>query len=77
MFKPRLSRYSTGLKEPSDGQKVFYDPKSKMYFTQDVGSRTTGSHNGGTWKGAGDIRDLGSKSTRSGTYDHEGNWIGE
>lgn len=35
------------------------------------------AHSGGTWKGASSIKNLGKKSTRSGTYDAELNRIGD
>lgn len=44
--------------------------KGNRYITSDVDS-----HSGGTWKMADSIRNLGSKSTRMGTYDANLNWI--
>ena len=35
------------------------------------------SHNGGVWKGSFFNKDLGSKKTRSGTYDEDLNRIGD
>ncbi|MDO6299539.1 LysM peptidoglycan-binding domain-containing protein, partial [Enterococcus gallinarum] len=59
--------------ERSHGQPVFKNTKRKpKYITPDVDS-----HNGGTWKGADNVKDLGSKDTRSGTYDEELNKIGD
>jgi hypothetical protein len=46
----------------SHGQAVY--KKGNLYITPDVDS-----HNGGVWKMASSIRNLGSKSTRIGTYD--------
>ncbi|MFD2389819.1 toxin C-terminal domain-containing protein [Enterococcus gallinarum] len=55
------------------GQPVFKNTKRKpQYITPDVDS-----HNGGTWKGANNVKDLGSKDTRSGTYDEDLNRIGD
>ncbi|MGN3395969.1 toxin C-terminal domain-containing protein [Enterococcus gallinarum] len=59
--------------ERSHGQPVFKNTKRKpKYITPDVDS-----HNGGTWKGADNVKDLGSKDTRSGTYDEDLNRIGD
>lgn len=54
----------------SHGQAVF--KKGRMYITPDVDG-----HNGGVWKAAGSVKDLGSKSTRWGTYDANLNRIGD
>ena len=54
----------------SHGQPVF--KKGNTYITPDVDG-----HNGGTWKAAGSVKDLGSKSTRWGTYDANLNRIGD
>lgn len=51
----------------SHGKAVFKNPKaprSKRYITVDVDG-----HNGGVWKAASSIKNLGSRTTRSGTYD--------
>ena len=56
----------------SRGQKVFYNPKTKLYITPDVDG-----HNGGVWKMAKTVEDLSSKSTRMGTYDEFLNRIGD
>jgi hypothetical protein len=48
----------------SHGQPVFYNKKTKKYITPDVDQ-----HNGGIWKMAKSPQELGSKSTRIGTYD--------
>jgi hypothetical protein len=50
-----------------------------MYITPDVGSGVGagGAHSGGSWKGADSIGDLGSKSTRQGTYDENLTRIGD
>ena len=53
-------------KNISNGQKVFVNksaPQSLRYITRDFDS-----HNGGVWKAAKTIKDLGSRVTRSGTY---------
>ncbi|WP_409269987.1 toxin C-terminal domain-containing protein [Pseudomonas sp. KCJK9044] len=34
-------------------------------------------HNGGVWKGADSVKKLGSRRTRSGTYDMDLNRIGD
>ena len=50
----------------SHGQTVFVNkkaPSELRYISRDVDS-----HNGGVWKAARTVRDLGSKLTRSGTY---------
>ena len=54
----------------SNGQPVY--KKGKTYITPDVDG-----HNGGVWKAAGSVEDLGSKKTRWGTYDAELNRIGD
>lgn len=54
----------------SHGQPVF--KKGNTYITPDVDG-----HNGGVWKAAGSVKDLGSKSTRWGTYDINLNKIGD
>ncbi|QLC90859.1 DNRLRE domain-containing protein [Priestia megaterium] len=62
-------------KERSHGQPVYKNPKakrSKRYITPDVDA-----HNGGTWKAADSVKNLGSKKTRSGTYDYKLNRIGD
>ena len=46
----------------SNGQPVYQ--KGNKYITPDVDS-----HNGGVWKMANSVKNLGSKSTRMGTYD--------
>lgn len=58
----------------SHGQKVFELKKGKgpKYITVDVDG-----HNGGVWKGATSVKNLGSKKTRSGTYDALLNRIGD
>jgi hypothetical protein len=60
----------TRVNETIDGQAVY--KKGNFYITRDA----TG-HNGGAWKGATSIKDLGSKTTRSGTYDKYLNPIGD
>lgn len=52
---------------------VYYNKKGKpKYIVRDIDS-----HNGGSWKGASTVKDLGSKKTRSGTYDIDLNRIGD
>ncbi|MGC4070550.1 MAG: toxin C-terminal domain-containing protein [Polyangiaceae bacterium] len=58
------------IKEKSHGQAVFSD--GKRFISRDVDG-----HNGGAWKMAKSARALGSKSTRSGTYDANLNRIGD
>jgi len=53
----------------SSGQTVFTN--GKTYITQDITS-----HSGGLWKMARTVAELGSKTTRMGTYDHDLNYIG-
>ncbi|NJD01752.1 MAG: hypothetical protein FIA99_03955 [Ruminiclostridium sp.] len=54
----------------SHGQPVF--KKGNKYITPDVDS-----HNGGSWKMADSVKNLGSKSTRMGTYDAKLKRIGD
>ncbi|GGB43053.1 hypothetical protein GCM10011409_20810 [Lentibacillus populi] len=59
----------------SHGQKVFKrgkKGKGPKYITVDKDG-----HNGGVWKGASTVKKLGSKKTRSGTYDAELKRIGD
>ena len=62
------------IKELSHGQPVFENAKGKSpkFITPDVDG-----HNGGVWKGADSVKNLRSKSTRSGTYDGNLNRIGD
>lgn len=53
----------------SSKQPVFTDGKN--FITPDIDS-----HNGGVWKMADSVLNLGSKTTRMGTYDALLNWIG-
>jgi hypothetical protein len=55
------------------GQPVFTN--GKTFISQDIGSGD-GSHNGGTWKIANSVDDLGRKSTRLATTDALLNKIG-
>ena len=57
-------------KEFSHGQPVY--KKGNKYITPDVDS-----HNGGVWKMADSVKNLGSKNTRMGTYDIYLNRIGD
>nr|WP_253199062.1 toxin C-terminal domain-containing protein [Clostridium gasigenes] len=54
----------------SHGKPVY--KKGRRYITPDVDS-----HNGGTWKMADSVKDLGSKRTRTGTYDFKLDRIGD
>lgn len=54
----------------SHGQPVY--KKGNKYITPD-----TDGHNGGVWKMADSVENLGSKSTRMGTYDKNLNRIGD
>ena len=54
----------------SHGQAIYQNPKAprnRRYISRDIGSNGT-SHNGGYWKAASTIENLGKKKTRSGTY---------
>lgn len=59
---------SHGAKVYKAGKKA----KGPEYITVDKDG-----HNGGVWKGASSVKNLGKKSTRSGTYDAELNRIGD
>ena len=60
------------------GEAVYYNPKTKTYISRDVGSGDgNGAHNGGVWKQAESIADLGRKETRLGTFDANLNKIGK
>ncbi|MFT9057371.1 MAG: toxin C-terminal domain-containing protein [Ethanoligenens sp.] len=56
----------------SNGQKAFYNAKKGLYITADIDA-----HNGGVWKMAKTVKDLGSKTTRMRTYDEFLKWIGK
>lgn len=56
--------------ERSHGQPVY--KKGNRYITPDVDS-----HNGGAWKMADSVKNLGTKSSRMGTYDSNLNRIGD
>ncbi|MEG7485051.1 toxin C-terminal domain-containing protein, partial [Citrobacter freundii] len=63
------------VNERSHGQPVFVNnkaPNKTKYITPDVDQ-----HNGGFWKAADSVRNLGSRRTRSGTYDADLNRIGD
>ena len=59
----------------SNGQSVYFSSKVKndmKYITPDVGSNNgNGSHNGGFWKAASSVENLGSKTTRTGTFNQD------
>lgn len=60
----------TKTNERSHGQPVY--KKGRKYITPDVDS-----HNGGSWKMADSVKNLGSKQRRMGTYDADLNKIGD
>ncbi|WLH77199.1 toxin C-terminal domain-containing protein [Pseudomonas sp. FP2335] len=63
------------INERSHGQPVFLNNRAPIklkYITPDVDK-----HNGGYWKAADSVRNLGSKRTRSGTFDENLNRIGD
>ncbi|MCY7772165.1 SAR2788 family putative toxin [Bacillus haynesii] len=64
----------SATKYVSHGAKVYKRVKGKgpKYITRDKDG-----HNGGVWKGASSVKNLGSKKTRSGTYDAELRRIGD
>lgn len=54
------------INERSHGQAVYYNskaPNELRYITRDIDQ-----HNGGFWKAASSVKNLGNKTTRSGTY---------
>ncbi len=65
--------YSLVKGQYSHGAKVFINKKGKPKYI----SVDQDGHNGGAWKGATSIKNLGSKKTRSGTYDAELKRIGD
>ncbi|WP_458723883.1 RHS repeat-associated core domain-containing protein [Pseudomonas brenneri] len=70
----RRLRY-TKVNERSHGQAVYFNNKASLkikYITPDVDK-----HNGGFWKAADSIKNLRSKSTRSGTFDEKLNRTGD
>ncbi|WP_428555644.1 toxin C-terminal domain-containing protein [Pseudomonas edaphica] len=52
------------------GQAVF--KRGNLYITRDLDG-----HNGGAWKAAKSVKDLGSRETRSGTFDVNMERIGD
>jgi RHS repeat-associated protein len=59
----------------SHGMVVYMNPKAPgniKFITPDIDQ-----HNGGYWKGADSVRNLGSRNNRSGTYDAKLNRIGD
>ncbi len=65
----------TKVNERSHGQPVYTNKKAPSrvkYITPDVDQ-----HNGGVWKAADNVKNLGSRRTRSGTYDADLNRIGD
>jgi filamentous hemagglutinin len=59
------------IKETVHGGQVVYK-NGNLYITRDMDG-----HNGGAWKMAASVKDLGSKNTRLGTYDTNLNRIGD
>ncbi len=65
----------TKTNERSHGQPVYINnkaPSKIKYITPDVDQ-----HNGGFWKAADSVRNLGSRRTRSGTFDINFNRVGD
>jgi RHS repeat-associated protein len=63
------------INERSHGQPVYLNSRAPFkirYITPDVDK-----HNGGFWKAADSVKSLGSKRTRSGTFDENLNRIGD
>jgi RHS repeat-associated protein len=63
------------INERSHGQSIFYNskaPKNMRYITPDVDG-----HNGGFWKAADSVKNLGSRKTRTGTFDIDFKRIGD
>lgn len=60
------------------GEAIYKDNKGR-YITVDVGNGRNkgGAHNGGVWKMADSIKNLGKRETRMGTYDANLNRIGD
>lgn len=76
----RAAAKANGWKEVkgarSNEQPVFTD--GKKFFSADVGSGNgAGSHNGGVWKRADSVKNLGKKETREGTFDADLRKIGD
>ena len=65
-------------KQNLKGEAIYKDSKGR-YITVDVGNGRSkgGSHNGGVWKMADSVKNLGKKETRMGTYDADLNRIGD
>jgi len=58
------------INDTINGQAIFTD--GVRFITRDIDW-----HNGGAWKMADSVRNLGSKETRMGTYDQDLKWIGD
>ncbi len=55
------------IRELSNGEAVY--KKGNSYITRDIGSGNgLGSHNGGAWKEASSVKNLGTPETRNGTF---------
>jgi hypothetical protein len=55
------------IRELSNGEAVY--KKGNSYITRDIGSGNgIGSHNGGAWKEANSVKNLGTAETRNGTF---------
>jgi hypothetical protein len=64
------------IRELSNGEAVY--KKGNSYITRDIGSGNgLGSHNGGAWKEANSVKNLGTAETRNGTFDADLNWVGK
>lgn len=61
-----------------NGERIFYNKKTKTYISQDIGSGDgSPPHNGGVWKAAKSPEALNSKRTREGTFDANLKKIGD
>lgn len=61
-----------------NGERIYYNKKTKTYISQDIGSGDgSGTHNGGVWKMAKSPEALNKKDTRMGTYDGNLKRIGD
>ncbi|WP_300662073.1 toxin C-terminal domain-containing protein, partial [Fluviicola sp.] len=56
----------------SHGQNMYHNKKTGSYITPDQDG-----HNGGVWKKASSVENLGSKETREGTYNEELEKVGD
>ncbi|WCK25823.1 MULTISPECIES: toxin C-terminal domain-containing protein [Agrobacterium] len=58
-------------------RKVVLNEHLKLLCQQNLITRDLDGHNGGAWKMATSVKDLGGKGTRLGTYDSNLNRIGD